>query len=118
MAAGNVPLYPANRTPAQWVNAAAFAIPANNIGRFGNEPIGAVNGPGTQAVSLSMFHTFTFTERLRLRFGVSAANAFNHPNYGSPALTLNASGFGTITTLQSAEGAGPRQLQLTGRITF
>ena len=118
MAAGNVALYPTQQTPAQWVNAAAFTIPANNIGRFGNEPIGAVNGPGTQAVSLSMFHTFTFTERLRLRFGVSAANAFNHPNYGNPALTLNASTFGTITSLQSAEGAGPRQLQLTGRITF
>jgi hypothetical protein len=41
-----------------------------------------------------------------------------YPNYGNPALTLNASTFGTITSLQSAEGAGPRQVQLTGRITF
>ena len=28
------------------------------------------------------------------------------------------SSFGTVTSLQSAEGAGPRQVQLTGRITF
>jgi hypothetical protein len=118
MAAGNVPLYPATQSPSGWLNAAAFAIPANNIGRFGNESIGAVNGPGTQAVSLSMFHSFSITERMRLRFGISAANALNHPNYGNPGLTLNASTFGTITSLQSAEGAGPRQLQLTGRITF
>jgi hypothetical protein len=118
MAAGSPSLYAANKTPAQWFNSAAFTIPANNIGRFGNEAIGAVNGPGTQALSLSLFRSIAFTERLRLRLGISAANTFNHPNYGNPGLTLNASTFGTITTLQSAEGAGPRQLQLTGRITF
>jgi len=55
---------------------------------------------------------------LHLRVGIAAANALNHPNYGNPGLTLNASTFGTITSLQSAEGAGPRQVQLTGRITF
>jgi hypothetical protein len=118
MAPGNVSLYPATRSTAQWLNAAAFAVPANNIGRFGNEPVGAAVGPGTQAVSLSLFRSIAFTERMRLRFGISAANSLNHPNYGTPGLTLNASTFGTITSLQSAEGAGPRQLQLTGRITF
>jgi hypothetical protein len=112
------PLYPANQSSAQWLNAAAFAVPANNIGRFGTEPVGAVVGPGTQAVSLSFFRTIAFKEKVRLRFGIAAANALNHPNYSTPALTLNASTFGTITSLQSAEGAGPRQLQLTGRITF
>jgi hypothetical protein len=110
--------YATNQSPAQWFNAAAFAIPANNIGRFGDEPVGYVNGPGTQAVSLSFFRTVNFTEKVHLRIGISAANAFNHPNYGNPGTTLNASTFGTITTLQSAEGAGPRQVQLTGRITF
>jgi hypothetical protein len=114
----NTSLYPAAQTTAQWLNASAFAVPANNIGRFGTAPVGAVNGPGTQAVSLSFFRSIAFTEKVHLRIGVSAANALNHPNYGTPGLTLNASTFGTITTLQSAEGAGPRQVQLTGRITF
>ncbi|HLK63188.1 MAG TPA: TonB-dependent receptor [Bryobacteraceae bacterium] len=113
-----VPLYPASQSPAQWLNAAAFAVPANNIGRFGNAPVGAAVGPGTQAVSLSFFRSIDFTERIRLRVGIAAANSLNHPNYGTPGLTLNTSTFGTITTLQSAEGAGPRQVQLTGRITF
>jgi hypothetical protein len=113
-----VPLYPTTQSSAQWLNAAAFAVPANNIGRFGNAPVGVVNGSGTQAVSLSFFRSIAFTERVHLRFGIAAANAFNHPNYAPPALTLNTSTFGTITSLQSAEGAGPRQLQLTGRITF
>jgi hypothetical protein len=112
------PLYPATQSPSQWLNSAAFAVPANNIGRFGNEPVGAVNGPGTRAVSLSFFRSIAFTERVHLRLGIAAANALNHPNYANPGLTLNASTFGTITSLQSAEGAGPRQVQLTGRITF
>jgi hypothetical protein len=112
------PLYPASQSPAQWLKAAAFAVPANNIGRFGTEPVGAVVGPGTQAVSLSVFRTIAFKERVRLRVGLAATNALNHPNYGTPGLTLNSSTFGTIISLQSAEGAGPRQLQLTGRITL
>jgi hypothetical protein len=111
--------YAATWTTAQALNPAAFIAPANNIGRFGNEPIGYVNGPGTEALSLSMFRSIVFKERVRLRFGISAANAFNHENYGNPALNqATASTFGTTTSLQTAEGAGPRQIQMTGRITF
>jgi hypothetical protein len=109
---------PATQNIAQWINPAAFAIPANNIGRFGDSPVGSVVGPGTQAVSLSLFRSFNLLERAKLRVGMSVSNAFNHPNYGSPGLTLGTSTFGVISTIQSAEGAGPRALQLSGRITF
>jgi hypothetical protein len=109
----------ADWTTTQALNPAAFSIPANNIGRFGYEPVGYVTGPGTEAVSVSMFRSLVFKERVRVRVGISAANAFNHENYAPPALNLGApSTFGTTTSLQTAEGAGPRQLQLTGRITF
>ncbi len=109
---------PARQSIAQWINPSAFAIPANNIGRFGSSPVGAVVGPGTQAVSLSLFRSFKITEGSRLRVGVAAANALNHPNYGVPGLTLGTASFGTISSLQTAEGSGPRSLQLSGRITF
>ncbi len=109
---------PATRSITQWINPAAFAIPANNIGRFGNSPVGSVVGPGTQAVSLSLLKTFVITERVKMRFGAAASNAFNHPNYGSPGTTLGTSSFGIISSLQSAEGAAPRSLQMSGRITF
>jgi hypothetical protein len=33
-------------------------------------------------------------------------------------LTLGVPAFGTITGMQTAEGAGPRQIQLTGRFVF
>ncbi len=117
-APGNVPLYPTNQGPSLWINPAAFLVPKNNIGRFGNSPIGSVIGPGTQAVSLSVFRSVKLKENIQLRLGVAAANTLNHPNYATPALTLGNATFGTITALQSAEGAGPRNLQLTGRLTF
>jgi hypothetical protein len=50
---------------------------------------------------------------------MQVANAFNHPNYNVPSnLTIGVPAFGQITSMQNTEGAGPRQLQLTGRITF
>jgi hypothetical protein len=109
---------PANQSIYNWINPAAYAIPANNIGRFGDAPVGSVVGPGTQAVSLSLLRTFKITERINFRLGAAASNAFNHPNYGVPGLTLGTSSFGIISSMQSAEGAGPRSLQMSGRITF
>jgi hypothetical protein len=102
-----------------WINPGAFATPADNIGRFGDSLVGAVTGPGTQAVSLSLFKSVAFTERIRVQIGASAGNVFNHPNYDVPGnLTIGTSGFAQIGNLQSAEGAGPRSIQLTGRIQF
>ena len=105
----------------QWINPAAFAVPANNIGRFGDSQVGAVTGPGEQVVSLSVFKRIALTERIQFQIGGAAANAFNHPNYARPGnLDLGSvgSGFAQIGNLQTAEGAGPRSLQLTARITF
>ena len=113
-----ISVVPTNQSIHQWINTAAFTIPANNIGRFGDSPVGSVVGPGTQAVSLSLFRSFSITEKAKLRFGIAAANALNHPNYGLPNLTLGVSGFGTITSLQNAEGSGPRTVQLSGRLSF
>jgi hypothetical protein len=103
----------------QWINPSAFVDPAGNIGRFGDSQNGSVVGPGTKAISLSLLKRFALTERANLQFGVRAANAFNHPNYAPPSnLTLGVPAFGQISAMQIAEGAGPRQLELTGRFTF
>lgn len=110
---GKYPLY---------LNAAAFAIPgvvANNpIGRFGDAAVGSVEGPGTSIVAMSLFKTIPVQEAVHLQFGISASNLFNHKNYEPPNMLVGSSGFGTITALQTAEGAGPRIVELTGRITF
>jgi Carboxypeptidase regulatory-like domain/TonB dependent receptor len=110
---------PQQQTINNWVNAAAFAIPANNIGRPGNSSIGSVVGPGTQAVSVSLFKTVRIKEATAVQLGAAASNVFNHANYAAPSLNLaSSSTFGKITSLQSQENGGPRSLQITARIIF
>jgi hypothetical protein len=103
----------------QWISPGAFVNPPSAIGRFGYSSAGNVVGPGTQAVSMSLLKSVQIRESLRVQVGAQVANLFNHPNFAPPQnLTVGVAGFGQLTALQSAEGAGPRQIQLTGRITF
>ena len=113
-----VSIYPEHRTLSNWLNRSAFVLPPNNVGRFGNASVGSIVGPGTQTVSLSLIKTVRFSEAAHFEFGAQAANIFNHPNYAPPNTSVNTAAFGTITSMQSAEGAGPRSIQLTGRLMF
>jgi len=113
-----VAMYPATQSINEWLNPAAFAVPPNNVGRFPTAGVGIANGPGTQAVSLSLMKSVSLKEGIRFQIGAQAANLFNHPNYSPPNTTFNTSAFGTISSLQLAEGAGPRAIQATARLTF
>ena len=117
-AVAGVSPYAANQSPSQWLNPAAFAVPQNNIGRFGTVSVGSLQGPGTQAVSLSVMKQIKIREKTGFQFGAQAANLVNHVNYNPPSTVLNTSSFGTISSTQTAEGAGPRAIQLVGRFTF
>jgi hypothetical protein len=118
------PLYAADRTTAQWLNPNAFPYlnlqnsVGDGIGRFGNAPVGGIVGPGTANFSVSLMKSIPLREQTRIQFGVEAANVFNHRNYEPPNMQVDSSGFGSITALQTAEGAGPRSLELSARISF
>ena len=123
----HMPIYPARRTTSEWLvrpqqqpsdPSSAFAIPADNRGYFGTAGVGSVVGPGTANFSLSLAKSMSLTEKSKILFSVAAANVFNHRNYEPPNMQVDSGGFGTISALQTAEGAGPRSLELTGRITF
>ena len=101
-----------------FLNPAAFTFPPVNAGRIGTASVGSVVGPGTDAVSLSLIKSIKITERLQFQFGAQAANALNHRNFDVPDTVLDDTAFGTISGLQSAEGAGPRNVEITGRISF
>ena len=101
-----------------YINPAAFTLPPVNAGRFGTSSVGNVVGPGTDAVSLSLIKSIKITEQLQFQFGAQAANALNHRNFDVPNQLVDEQGFGTISGLQSAEGAGPRNVEITGRISF
>jgi hypothetical protein len=120
----SVSVYAPQRTTTQWLNPAAFPYmnlqnpDGIGIGRFGNAPVGGVVGPGTANFSLSLMKSVAMREESKLQFSVEAANVFNHRNYEPPNMQVDSSGFGSITALQTAEGAGPRSLELMGRIVF
>ena len=120
----NVSLYAPHRNASQWLNAAAFpylnlqTASGIGIGRFGNAPVGGVVGPGTANFSLSLMKNISLLEKAKFQIGLEAANVFNHRNYEPPNMQVDAPSFGSITALQTAEGAGPRSLELSGRITF
>ncbi|NYF77935.1 TonB-dependent receptor [Granulicella arctica] len=101
-----------------FLNAAAFTLPGSNIGRFGNSTVGSVVGPGTVALSSSVIKGVNLSETLKLQFGISAANLFNHRNYAPPNMQVDTSSYGESSELQSAEGTGPRNVQITARLSF
>ena len=119
-----VSVYAPQRNTTQWLNPDAFPYlnlqnpDGTGIGRFGNAPVGGVVGPGTINFSLSLMKSVALREKSRLELSMEAANVFNHRNYEPPNMQVDSSGFGSITALQTAEGAGPRSLEVTGRIVF
>lgn len=117
-------LYAAHRTTGQWLNPNAFPYlnlqnsDGTGIGRFGNAPVGGVVGPGTANFSFSLLKSVALHEQTHLEFSLEAANAFNHRNYEPPNMQVDSGGFGAITALQTAEGAGPRSLEVAARVVF
>ena len=121
-----VPLIPpGGKTIAEWINPAAFAIPA---GEFGTAPRDLFRGPGTWQFDLGLGKHIPLTERASLEFRSEFFNVFNHPQLGPPQATFNPSnttGFGSIistvntTTPISPVGSGtPREIQFVLRVAF
>jgi len=123
-----VPLYPANQTISNWLNSAAFALPAKgtwgNLGRF------IARGPGNFEIDSSLTKTFKLSERFGLDFRAAAFNLLNHPTYKNPSSSLGSftgsspkpsASFGRITDILNtgATGTGaPRRLEFMLRLEF
>jgi len=119
-----VPLTPpGGATIGQWINPAAFAVPAP--GTFGDAPRDTARGPGAWQMDLGLGKHISLTERARLEFRSDFFNIFNHPQYGLPQATFGVPGFGSITqtvnttTPVSPVGSGtPREIQFALRVSF
>ena len=119
-----VPLTPTGgATTGQWINPAAFTVPAT--GTFGDAPRDVVRGPGAWQMDFGVGKRISLTERERLEFRSEFFNIFNHPQYGLPQATFGVPGFGSIiqtvntTTPVSPVGSGtPREIQFSVRLRF
>jgi hypothetical protein len=122
---------PTGRNRYNWVNGGAFTCPGDPawtlgtacgtgagynpltgaalsdhplpIGRFGNAPVGAIEGPGFFNLSSGLSKIFSVTERVKIKAEGTFTNVLNHTNLGDPNTNLSSSSFGLIT---NTEGAG------------
>jgi len=101
----------------RWFDPTSFSLPT--AGTFGNLPHNALRGPGRQNWNLSLFKTFTFTERMKFELRAESFNTWNHLQYGGSGanggISTNTQNgdFGNVTN-----AFDPRTLQLGGKIIF
>lgn len=111
---------PGGATPQNWINPAAFAVPAN--GTFGDAGRNLVRAPGLWQLDSALAKSIGLTERVSLQLRAEVFNLFNRAQYGSPNANLSSPlSFGVITTPvnQGATGSGtPRQFQFAMRVSF
>ena len=100
-----------NPDPAQWINPAAFAMPA--FGTFGNAGRNVVQGPPLHEVNFSLLKDTKLTEALTLQFRTEFFNLLNTPNFRNPNIFFGTPGFGRI--LSARDG---RELQFGLKLLF
>lgn len=110
---------PANQTPQQWFNPAAFAM--QPVGTFGNLGRNAVYGPGLINLDVAMSRQFVIKESAKLELRADFFNIVNHGNGTNPnnAITsslttsITSSTFGQITAF-----GPPRIIQMALKFYF
>ena len=93
---------PSGQVAIQFLNPAAFAIPA--AGTYGNSPRNVVNGPNSQSVNMTFSRDVRISaatnKSVSLRLNVN--NLFNHPNWGRIDNNINSPTFGMVTSLSGS----------------
>lgn len=129
-----VALYLPSRSTAQWINPAAFSLPA--LGAWGSSGRNIAVGPALWQNDSAIEKSFHVTERNTVVFRTEAFNFFNRAQYANPSAALSVttnsatagrtltvpSSFGHITsTVNSAGLVGtgtPRVLEFSLRLTY
>jgi len=99
-------------TKSEWFNPAAFSAPSKMYGNCGRV---SAFSPAFDQIDFSLMKGFKIGERVNIQFRPEFFNVFNIQNYGVPGTTVGG-GMGVIGGL--ANGALPRQIQLSFRGTF
>ena len=111
---------PSNQTFGNYLNPAAFTLPA--AGTFGNLGRNTARGPGSWQLDTALVKTIPVRERLKLNIRVESFNVFNHPQYAQPNANFsNLATFGQITAERNATGIGtgtPRVFEFALRLEF
>ncbi len=100
------------RTPAEWFNVAAFALPP--VYTFGNAYRNNLRAQRYIDLDSSVIRSFPIWESLTFQFRAEAFNVFNHPVLGIPNSDVSTASFGSVTGTTS----NPRQMQFSGKFIF
>jgi hypothetical protein len=101
-----------------WFSASSFGAPVapwnggTNQG-FGNTRKDAIVGPGLFNFNMSLFKTFSLTERVKFELRFESFNTFNHTEFNGVDTNSGDGNFGAVTSTYD-----PRVLQLGGKISF
>lgn len=100
----------------QYFDTTAFVLAP--LGRFGNEGVNVVRGPGiSDDITMNFYKNFAFAvagkERLNLRTGAEFFNIFNHANFSAVGAAFGTATFGRVTA-----ALDPREIQFSARLTF
>lgn len=102
---------PANQGPSNWIDPAAFELPAPFT--FGNAGRNSVVGPGINRIDFSLFKNIPVGGDRRLQLRFEAFNLFNTQNFFQPNRIWGTPQFGKIT--QAYDG---RDIQFGVRFSF
>jgi hypothetical protein len=96
-----------------WFNPAAYSEPTQPY-RNGTAGRNSLRGPSLATSDLSLAKNLLLRERMSLELRADAFNVFNHVNLGRPNSTIDQSGAGQITYVQTAM----RQMQFGLHLQF
>ncbi len=100
------------KTPLQWFNSSAFAVPARYT--FGNAGRNIIRGPGLFSADVSLSRRFRIRDHLALQLEIQAFNLTNRTNFNIPERFVDEpASFARIFSARA-----PRQAQIAGRFTF
>jgi hypothetical protein len=106
------------KTVDHWFDPSSFAAPlapwagGTNQG-FGVTRKDAVVGPGLVNFNLSLFKTFSITERTKFELRFESFNTFNHTQFNGVDTNTGDKNFGAVTSTYD-----PRVLQLGAKLSF
>ena len=91
-------------------------------GQIGSAGYSMFRGPGSFNLDMDLVKRFRIHESKEFEFRVDVINVLNHPNFAAPITNVNATNFGTITSLASGVNTGGnggmRSFVLNTRINF
>jgi hypothetical protein len=107
------------QTITNWINPAAFSIPAKNT--WGNAGRALIRAPGLFQIDTAIARSVRITERTNVQFRMEAFNVFNRVELGSPTVNLSSPSFGQILAVSNTTPVGSgsaRSIQFAARFTF